>query len=92
MAVSMDALYDLVESNLRRFQGNYPIDVSDQVFVGIEFDPAQLKIYRAAVAKNGQNAVNERIGALIQQLTGLNNLGPCDTPLSSLIKSYEKFG
>lgn len=88
----LDTLDELVERNLRRFNGNYPIDVSDQVFIGIEFDPAQLKVYRAAVAQDGQSAVNERIAALIQQLTGLNNLGPCDTPLSSLIKSYEKFG
>ena len=87
-----DALHDVVETNLRRFQGNYPIDVSDQVFIGIEFDPAQLKVYKAAVAQDGQSAVNERIAALIQQITGLKNMGPCDTPLSTLIKSYEKFG
>lgn len=88
----MDPLRNLVATNLKRFNGNYPIDVSDQVYIGIEFDPAQLQVYKAAVAASGQAAVDERIAALIQELTGLNNLGPCDTPLSSLITRYAKFG
>ncbi|MBI5877383.1 MAG: hypothetical protein HZB53_07015 [Chloroflexi bacterium] len=88
----MDELIGVVDYNLRTFRGRYPIDVTDQVFVAIETNPSQLRLYKSAVKEKGQDVVNKRIGKLVKKLTGLNNLGRCNSPRSKLIKSYEKHG
>lgn len=92
----LEEIESLVQDILSSYEKPWPIDITDQVFCGIEENPEWLELYWRVVqeldaqGKKGQQVVNQYIGRRVSQLTTGVNRGRCDSPHSSLIKSYEK--
>ena len=94
----MEELEVVVQEILRSYEDKdqWPTDITDRVFLAIEGNPERLGLYQRVVGelgvqgKNGQQVVNQYIGKRVKQLTTRENHGRCDSPRSSLIKSFEK--
>ena len=93
---TMEDIENLVQEILGGRGEPWPTDITDCVFLQIEHDPGRRGRYCAVVqqlsgqGKNGQQIVNQYIGKRVKQLTTGMNLEWCDSPRSSLIKSYTK--
>lgn len=85
----------LVEEILTDFGERWSHDVTDRVFLAIEEHPGRLCRYQDVVGtlegqgKRGRQLVNQYIGRRVKQRTTGVNRGRCNSPRSSLIKSYE---
>jgi len=92
----MEEIEILVREILDDQEEPWPEDITDRVFLAIERNPVRLDLYWRVVreldaqGKKGQQLVNQYVGRRVKQLTTGINRGRCDSPLSSLIQSYEK--
>jgi hypothetical protein len=71
---------------------SYPENITDQVCLAIEENPAWRKRYDHLVESYSKLTVNSQIGRSTLQLTGLKNLGLQASATSSLIKTYTRLG
>jgi TolA-binding protein len=78
---------DSVVDILRSYPGNWPIDITDLVFLAIENDPNWRKRYET-YADGDYGTANSQFGAFIRDYTGLTAVGINNNPKSKLIKSY----
>jgi hypothetical protein len=78
----------ILDSTLRHFRGNCPLDITDLVF--LEIEKSFLSKYEGAVKYKGADSINKFIGKLVREYWNLKNEGRCNTPKSKLITSYEK--
>jgi len=83
---------DLVTEILRRFRKPYPADITDQVFLAIERDVNKRRRYEIFVGQDHKATVNQWIGRLVSEYTGLKAKGTCSEPKSSLIQTYSILG
>lgn len=84
----MTLITTVMNVDLAFLRNKCPIDITDQVFCIIE--KKYMKQYDALCNQFGKNQVNIDIGKFVKKHWGLKNLGRCNNPKSSLIKSYEK--
>lgn len=95
-AMSMYDIDEMVQRILRSQKKPWPTDITDRVFLAIEGNRRDYEAYFRTIreidaqGKNGQMRVNAHIGQLVRQLTTGVNRGRCNSPRSSLIKSYER--
>jgi len=83
---------DLVDEVLSTISRPYPTDITDQVCLAIEEDPAWHNRYKELVARHGEHSVNSNIGWYTRDLTGLKNLQKTQNAKSDLIKTYSELG
>jgi hypothetical protein len=89
---SLYGITDTVQAALDTIERPYHRDVTDRVFLAIAGNPAWLRWYEDLVAERTVAVVNRRIGFMVRQLTGLQNLGTQGRPRSRLIKTYTELG
>lgn len=83
----IDEIEDMVVEILRGYNGNWPVDITDRVFLAIENDQNKHKRYET-YADGDYGTANSQIGAFVRDFTGLSAIGENHNPKSKLIKSY----
>ncbi|MBN1287695.1 MAG: hypothetical protein JXB47_20010 [Anaerolineae bacterium] len=83
---------DLVEEVLGKFSPPYPPDITDQVCLAIEQNPAWLRRYEELNGIHKKDVVNNSIGWYTIRLTGMKNSGKVERAKSKLIKTYSRLG
>jgi len=78
----------ILNTTLRHFRGNCPLDITDLVF--LEIEKSFMSNYEKGVKVNGVEKLNRFIGKHIKEYWNLKNEGRCDNPQSKLITSYEQ--
>jgi hypothetical protein len=78
----------ILNTTLKQFRGNCPLDITDLVF--LEIEKSFLSNYERGAKVNGIDKLNIFIGKHIKEYWHLKNEGRCNSPRSRLITSYEK--
>jgi hypothetical protein len=83
----MEEIADVLDTILIGFNGRYPANIIDLVFLAIEENPYLRKRYLEFADANGVST-NPRIGKYVKKYTGMKTVKEGRKPLSSLIQSY----
>jgi hypothetical protein len=85
-----ELVQEVLDKNFKK--QSYPENITDQVCLAIEENPAWRKRYDHLVESYSKLTVNSQIGRSTLQLTSLKNLGLHASATSSLIKTYTRLG
>jgi hypothetical protein len=77
---------EILDTKLKRFKYNCPLDITDLVF--LEIEKSYLTLYEARVKSKGKTYINRIIGAKIKDYWRLDNGSVCKHPKSRLIGRY----
>ena len=80
-----DAVKEILDTKLKHLRNNCPENITDLVF--LEIEKSYLPVYKS---NKNTSSINRLIGKYIREYWDLKNLGRCNNPKSTLIKSYEK--
>jgi len=78
---------EILDTRLKQFKRNCPIDITDLVF--LEIEKSFMPTYNSAIKLKGVDHINQFIGKTVREHWDLKNLGRCNSPKSTLITSYE---
>jgi hypothetical protein len=83
----MEEIADVLDTILIGFNGRYPPNIIDLVFLTMEENPDLHKRYREFADSNGVST-NPRIGKYVKAYTGMRSVKVMGNPMSNLIQSY----
>lgn len=90
MARKTVGVEELVQDVLRTFSPPYGEDITEEVCLAIEYDPAWRERYDLLVDELGHGVVNCWIGRYTKDLTGLKVMREVSTKRCTIIKTYTK--
>ncbi len=86
------AVSELVQEVLGNIPPHYPEDITYQVCLAIQGNPAWYARYKHLRETYGPSSVNPQIGRSTLQFTGLRNLGVRAKAKGTFIETYTKLG
>src|ERR1035438_7263985 len=83
-----DVVEEILNTKLKRFKHNCPLDITDLVF--LEIEKSYMHLYKIHAKKKGTRVINRIIGGRVKEYWNLEKRGICKRPKSILIGSYEE--